>query len=129
MPVITEFPPDSQFAILSITDPYTIEEWRLAASNFLRSDFFREHGKVLVDRRNASAPTTAFVETMTGFFAAQRSALSGKRAAVLVADDAGFGMSRMAELIAQSETPEVLIRTFRDYTTAVQWLIGREIIK
>ena len=122
MPIVTELPPNSRFAILSITDPYSIEEWRTAATALLGSDFCREHGRVLVDRRSASAPPTAFVETMTHLFAAHRSALSGKRAAVLVADDAGFGMSRMTELIAQLEAPEVFIRTFRDYETAIEWL-------
>jgi hypothetical protein len=124
MPVATRVPPNSRFAIVSITDPYTVEEWRAAAIALIASDFCREHGRVLVDRRRAAAPTTAFVETMTHFLAAHRCALSGKRAAVVVADEAAFGMSRMTELMAQPETPEVFIRTFRDYDAAVDWLSG-----
>lgn len=99
-----------------------MDEWRAVATALLASDFCREHGKVLIDRRRATAPTTAFAETMTYFLAAHRSALSGKRAAVVVADEAGFGMSRMTELLAQCKAPEVLIRTFRDYDAAVEWL-------
>src|SRR3954471_21903422 len=124
MPVATQFPSGGQFAILSITDPYTIEEWRTAARALLESEFCREHRRLLVDRRHAAAPTTAFVETMTHFFGAQRSELSGKHAAVLVADDAAFGMSRMTELLSQLKSPEMIIRTFRDYDTAVQWLMN-----
>lgn len=29
MPVVTKLPPNSRFAIVSITDPYTVEEWLL----------------------------------------------------------------------------------------------------
>jgi len=126
MPVATQFPSGGQFAILSITDPYTIEEWRTAAMALLESEFCREHRRLLVDRRHASAPTTAFVETITYFFGAHRSELSGKHAAVVVADDAAFGMSRMTELLSQLKSPEMIIRTFRDYDTAVQWLMNME---
>lgn len=126
MPVVTKVPPNSRFAIVSITDPYTVEEWRAAAIALLASDFCRDHGRVLVDRRRATAPTTAFVETMAHFLAAHRPALSGKRAAVVVADEAAFGMSRMTELMAQPGTPEVFIRTFRDYDAAVHWLSGTD---
>ncbi len=118
----SEDPGAFSYGSLSITDAYSVEEWRAAATALLASDFCRKHGRVLVDRRSASAPPTAFVETMTHLFSANRSALSGKRAAVLVADDAGFGMSRMTELISQLEAPELFIRTFRDYDTATEWL-------
>jgi len=124
MPITWTLEPAGRYMQFAITDPYTIEEWRTAAAALVSSSFCRQYGKVLVDRRSASAPTTAFVETMTHFMATHRSELSGKRAAVLVADDAGFGMSRMTELVAELEVPEVFIRTFRDYETAVQWLIG-----
>src|SRR3954465_4958919 len=42
----------------------------------------------------------------------------------LVAADAAFGMSRMTELLSQLKSPEMIIRTFRDYDTAVQWLMN-----
>jgi hypothetical protein len=47
------------------------------------------------------------------------------RAAILVRDDAGFGMGRMPGFRVKGENPDVTLRTFRDYDRAVKWLTGR----
>jgi hypothetical protein len=60
---------------------------------------------------------------MTQFFVAYRDRVAS-RTAILVGDDAGFGMGRMTALKAEFETPELAIQTFRHYDDAVRWLTG-----
>jgi hypothetical protein len=59
---------------------------------------------------------------MVQFFEANRWVLSGRSAAIVVADDAGFGMARMIELRSRLELRDGIIRVFRSYDDAVVWL-------
>jgi hypothetical protein len=123
MPLHWTVDPSTTFAVLSVTDPHTFEEWRktvlamMAATSALNPRM-----SVLVDRRQASPPSVEEVKHMVQFFEANRWALSGRSAAVVVADDAGFGMARMIELRSRLELPDGIIRVFRSYDAAVVWL-------
>lgn len=85
----------------------------------------RPHLAMLVDRRRAEPVTTEFVAHMTDFFTAHATALAGSRTAVLVNDDAAFGMARMTEMRSALENPDSTIRAFRGYQEAVHWLTSR----
>jgi hypothetical protein len=113
--------PTERFVILTVIDPYTIEQWRAAMLATFDNPAFREHRALLVDRRGTEPVTTPFVAAMTQFFVAHRDRIA-TRTAIVVADEAGFGMGRMTALKAEFGTPEMAIQTFRDYADAVRWL-------
>ena len=122
MPITTARDPGEQFAVVTLTDPHTIDEWRDVMLVLWASPGFRETRAVLIDRRLSAPPTSAFVDAMTDFFALHREKLAGTRSAIVVGNDAGFGMGRMTELKASRENPSAAIRPFRLYDEAVVWL-------
>jgi hypothetical protein len=125
MPISETVDPRQQFVMLSVIDPCTIDEWCAAMLAALETPTFRQQHTLLIDRRHAEPIDVGFVDAKTRFFAAHQRELSGMRAAILVRDDAGFGMGRMTEFRVKVENPDVTIRTFRDYDRAVTWLTGR----
>jgi hypothetical protein len=122
MPVTANIDSTARFAVVSITDPYTIEEWRAAMLVVWESPVFGSRRALLIDRRRSEPPSTAFVEAMATFFSRHQAKIAGTRAAIVVRDDSGFGMGRMTELKASLENPDAMIRPFRDYDEAVRWL-------
>ena len=125
MPVTWNVEPGRRFVVLVPVDPSSIEEWRAAMLEILVAPIARPHLAMLVDRRRAEPITTEFVTHMTDFFTAHATALAGSRTAVLVNDDAAFGMARMTEMKSALENPGSTIRVFRGYDEAVQWLTSR----
>jgi hypothetical protein len=121
VPIEWTVDPTDRFVILTVIDPYTIDQWRAAIVAMFDNSMFREHRALLVDRRRTEPITTAFVASMTEFFVAHRDQIA-TRTAIVVADEAGFGMGRMTSLKAEFGTPEMAIQTFRDYADAVRWL-------
>ena len=122
MPLTANIDSSAPFAVVSITDPYTIEEWRAAMLVVWESPAFGSHRAILIDRRRSETPSTAFVEAMATFLSRHQARIAGTRAAIVVRDDSGFGMGRMTELKASLENPDAMIRPFRDYDQAVRWL-------
>ena len=122
MPITWTFEPAQRFAVLSVVDPYTIEEWRAAVLAILEAPVSREHVAILIDRRDTQPPTTEFVSQMTRFFAEHRGALSSARAAMVVRDEAGLGIARMTQLKSELDIPEISFRVFHSYDDAVRWL-------
>ena len=110
------------FALMSISDPYTMDEWRTAMTAILQAPIPRSHVAILVDRRDTRPLSTETVEEMTIFFAEYQVELAGGRAAVLVTDDASLEMGRMAQLRSRLEIPNTTVRAFRSYEQAVRWL-------
>jgi hypothetical protein len=122
MPVTWTVEPEGRFVILLPLDPSTFDEWRTAMTEILAAPIARPHLAMLVDRRQAETITTEFVRQMAGFFSQHQKALGGSRRAILVKDDAGFGMGRMTELTSALENPDSAIHVFRSYDEAVSWL-------
>jgi hypothetical protein len=122
MPVSWSVEAEGRFVVLLPTDPATIEEWRTAMLEVLAAPIARPHLAMLVDRRHAQAITKDFVVQMTGFFSQHQKALVGSRRAIVVNDDAGFGMGRMTELLAALPNPDSTIRVVRAYDAAAAWL-------
>jgi hypothetical protein len=103
-------------------DPYTFSEWRAAMSKILAHPEYEPGFRFLVDRRGAPAPSATFITQMANFFDAHRAELQGVRAALIVRDDAGFGMGRMTELMVNVRNPTMAVRVFRDAVEAERWL-------
>jgi len=122
MPITAALDSTEQFVLVSVTDPYTIEEWCATMLVVWESPDFIRHRALLIDRRRAEPLSVAFVDTMTRFLAEHQRKISGSRTAIVVRDDTGFGMGRMTELKASIENPDAAIRPFRDYDDAVNWL-------
>lgn len=118
MPVVLTVDPAGRFAVLTITDLYTIDQWRSAMAALLEHLVYHERGAVLVDRRHCVAPDGVFLSEMRQFFTRRKRDTSGMMAAVVVSDDAGFEMGRESERANTDGT----IRTFRNYDEAERWL-------
>lgn len=123
MPITTGADAAGRFAILTITDPYDMDEWRSALVRVFDVPVFRERRLILIDRRNCSPASSAYVSEMTQFFGAHREAISGARGAIVVSDDTSFGVGRMTALQTELQNPDVTIRTFRTYDDAERWLV------
>jgi hypothetical protein len=111
------------FAVVSLTDPYSIQDWRAAILPLLDNSLFRTYRAVLVDRRQAAPATTEFVNAITDFMTAHRAQIA-ERAAIVVANDTSYGMSRMTQLLADSRNPHLQVRVFRSREDAAAWLTG-----
>ena len=122
MPISSTVDPSGRFTLVSVTDPYTIEDWCAAMLLVWDSPPFRRHRALLIDRRRAEPLSVAFVDTMTRFLTEHHNKIAGTRTAIVVRDDSGFGMGRMTELRASVDNPDASIRPFRDYDDAVRWL-------
>ena len=114
-----------QFVVLLPSDPSTIEEWRAAMIAILEAPISRPHLTMLVDRRTGETVSAEFVTHMARFFAEHKEALFHSRTAIVVSDDAAFGMGRMTELKSQLDNADSTIRVFRSYDAAVPWLTTR----
>jgi hypothetical protein len=121
MAITWSFEPEG-FVRFSVTDPYTMDEWREAASAILSAPLSGRRFSVLVDRRNSEPLTTQAVEEMLRFASQHHQDLAHRRVSILVSDDANFGMGRMTELRASVAVPTMAIRTFRKYEDAIHWL-------
>jgi len=123
MPLHWTVHPSAAFAVLSVADPHTFDEWRTTVLEMLSATrALNPRMSLLVDRRQATPPSSEEVKQMVQFFEENRSALSGRSAAIVVGDDAGFGMARMIELRSRLELPDGTMRVFRNYDDAVAWL-------
>lgn len=129
MPIAVDTDPGGGFAILTITDPYTFEEWRAAMETVLASLVFAATKAVLVDRREAVAPSLVFVDQVVGFFRSHEPQLVKARVGIATNETLAFGMSRMVELKAEASLPAGVIRVFRDYHTATRWLTRRDTMR
>ena len=118
MPVTWTVEPEKQFVVLLPADPSTIEEWRLAMLAIFDDPIPRPRLAVLIDRRHSEPVSTISVDQMTAFFSAHDRTLSNSIMAIVVSDDASFGMARMKAL----RSPDATIQVFRSYDAAVAWL-------
>ena len=108
----------ARFAVMSVRDPFTIFDWRATMLAIFAAPVARPRMALLIDQRQAEPVTTVFVNEMSSFFERYRQPLVDSLIAIVVSDDAGFGMGRMTAL----QNPNVTIRVFRDYDAAVAWL-------
>lgn len=113
---------DTRRVAFTWQDPYTFAEWESAMEGVLADPAYEAGYRFLVDRRAATTPTTEFINRMAQFFERHAAAIRNSRAAIVVRDDAGFGMGRMTELTATLKIPTLSVRVFRDPESAARWL-------
>jgi stage II sporulation SpoAA-like protein len=121
MPIAWRFEPAAEYFVFSVTDPYTMAEWREAMTAILAAPVTRTRIALLVDRRDTEPITADAVDQMALFFFHYRQELAGYRAAIVVNSDAVFGMARMTQLRAELRMSGT-IRPFRNHDDAVAWL-------
>lgn len=109
------------YAVLLLTDPYTYSESEAALSQLL-SPAVLKPSRFLVDRRQASPPTPDYVRGIARFLQTHADELEGVQAAVLVGDQASFGMGRMLQLLAEARDVTARVRIFQKYDEALDWL-------
>lgn len=122
MPVTCTVSEDAPRVVMTFFDPYTVEEWRDCMQAIVQHPRLCGPFTILVDRRSSAPPTVTFVQQMIDFLESHAARLADVRAAVLVADDAGFGMARMMSLRTEGPAPRFQIQAFRDILEAERWL-------
>src|SRR6185436_12315078 len=122
MPIQVNVDASGGFAVLTVTDPYTFDQWREGMQTMLDSIVYGATAAVLVDRRTATPPSFEFIDRMMAFFSSNEDRLRKGRAAIVVDEAVAFGIGRMVELKAQAAAPSLLVRVFRDYDSAARWL-------
>jgi hypothetical protein len=112
--------------VLTIADPYTLEQWQAAITGVLQHSSFVPGFGFLVDRRACSAPTTEFIQKQIDFLAGEEPLRVPHRVALVVRpnDPAAFGMARMLEIRAEFHATGIQHRIFQSIEAAERWLEG-----
>ena len=128
MAVTWSIHPSQQRVILTVTDPYTLEEWGAAVTGALDHPGFAPGFAFLVDRRGCSAPTGSFVQQQLDFLARQERLRVPHRVALVVRpeDAAAYGMARMLETLAGLQATAIQHGIFRSVDEAERWLDAAE---
>ena len=121
MPICWNFEPERQRTIVTVADPYTFQQWEDALAEMMAAQACKWR-TFLVDRRKSTPPTPEFVRMMSYSLSVRADRIDATRVAVVVSDDVGFGMGRMAQMTAEANNPAIAMRIFRTYDEAEQWL-------
>ena len=118
--------PSQRRVILTITDPYTMDQWQAAIRAVLQHPNFVPGFGFLVDRRACSAPSGEFIQKQIDFLAGQEPLRVPHRVALLVRphDAAAYGMARMLEIRAEFLDTGIDHRIFQSVEAAERWLEG-----
>ena len=107
----------------------TQDDYRAVIDAVANHAHYRQGFNILSDRRGQAAtpPTVKTLQDVVSMVASKVAAYwPGTRVAVLVDDDATYGMFRIAEV--RFEEKGVELRVFRDEAAAVHWLTtGRDL--
>ena len=122
MPICWSVQPCSQCTVVTFSDPYTFQQWEAAFADMRASRACEPWRSFLVDRRNAMPPTSEFVRMVVSAITSHPSRTADTRVAIVVSNDAGFGMGRMAQMTAEANNPGISMRVFRNYEEAERWL-------
>ena len=105
---------------LTTTDPWTMEDWRGAATAFLAHPDFRPGMGTINDRRQGRAPSTREVKAMLDFVQVQRSAVGTARWTAVTTDNTSYGMVRMAQVLFEESS--VRLGVFHSLEDAEAWV-------
>lgn len=117
MPITWRVEPGGRFVLLTIVDPYTVDEWCDAVAEILDA---RSPMTLLVDRRRTQSLTKATVEGFNRFFNEHQQSLVGGRCAIVLNSGVYFEIAGMLRTVLR--IPNTSVRTFQDYDQAVAWL-------
>jgi hypothetical protein len=121
MPICWNIQQERQRTVVTVEDPYTLQQWEDALAEMMAAQACKWR-TFLIDRRQSTPPTPEFVRTMSYSLAVRTDRIDQTRVAVVVSDDVGFGMGRMAQMIAEANNPAISMRVFRAYDDAERWL-------
>jgi hypothetical protein len=122
VPVAWHRDPQQRWIVLVYSDPYTITDLERVTAAMVADPVFRATKRMVVDATNCVPPTPDFVRQMMKLAEKYRADLSGSRVAVVVKDDATFGMARMAELLIEARQLPMRLTGFRQMESAAAWL-------
>ena len=121
MPITWHEDAKHRWAVLVYSDPYTTSEWNLAIQGILEHPIAASR-RLLVDRRDSTAPTSDFVRHLISFGERHGSQAVGARIALVASHSAGYGMARMTEILSEVKNLPITVRSFREYKDAEAWL-------
>jgi hypothetical protein len=117
---------DIDAVLFEISGGFTLADYLLAMSEFLQSDYFRPGMPSIWDFRQVD-PATITSEDLRAIAAYQQEIAPARgptwKAALVVASDVGYGMSRMFDAYAGAAPNEVMV--FRSLEAAEAWLSAR----
>ena len=111
-----------RWIVVVVSDPYNTTEWATAMKEVLAHRDAHPPLRLLIDARYCSAPLTPFVRRAVEQWAIEEKQLRRARIAIVVGDDASYGMARMAEIAVDVRHLPFTLRGFRDWDHAGQWL-------
>ena len=98
-----------------------VEEWVSAMEGILADPAYRPGFSFLVDRRHASAPSTADLRRMIAFIGDRAERFADSRWAIVTYSPADFGMARMTGALAADHP--TTIRVFSDRDDGLRWIL------
>src|SRR5687767_13821555 len=97
------------WVVLAYADPYTFDEHTRAMDEVLARRGHTGALRLLVDRRDAAAPTKDFAEHVMSYIKAHVSSLDGARIALVGAGEVGFGMGRLMQIRAEQTMTTIAV--------------------
>jgi hypothetical protein len=126
MPLAWNLDPVERVVRMRHIEPVGFAEWRDALNASLPELAGDVSIGLLVDRRAALPPETAFAQSIASHLASHRNIFAGRRIAILVikAGDACYGMARMQSTL--NEKSGAVTAVFTSEVEALEWLTTSE---
>lgn len=121
MPITTSIDNDRQLTIHTVTGEASFEEGMATFRQFWEG---RPTMNVLWDFRKADLARVSSKETeaMMDYIKHYSEKRSGGKTALVVSGDLEYGLSRMAQTLAEIKSLSIQIEIFRSFKEAIQWL-------
>lgn len=108
-------------ALLTIKAPCSTPECIAAIDEVTGDPRWGASGRLLIDRRKATAPSKADVEQVLGGMS-ERAALKGALVIVVVESDVAYGAVRMAQILADTQGLGFQLEVVRDFDEGLRML-------
>ena len=122
MPIGWSVQPALQCTVVTVADPCTFKQWEAAFAEMKVARACEPWRTFLIDRRHATPPTPEFVRMMVNALSGHGDQTGDIRVAIVVSNDVGFGMGRMAQMTVEATNAAISMRVFRTYEEAERWL-------
>jgi hypothetical protein len=123
MPMTPTIDPDQRLVTILFTADPSFDEWKATMEAIFAHPDYRPGFNFLGDRRAVrTPPERSYFERTVEFTNAHADQVRGARWATLVATPAGYGMARVAQVLADEGPIEVGV--FTELSAAMGWLRG-----
>lgn len=127
MPFEYRFAPDEPIVRCTCSADAGFAEWVAMMERLIADPDFRPGLGFLNDFSAHPAPSAAEIRAVEGWLAEHAVRLGPARWAVVVGGAAAYGMTRMLEMLLESEgAHRIAVRAFRDPVAAETWLRATE---